>query len=193
MGHLQPGGQVAEVRIRGAILAAVGLLWTASASAGAAPTPGKHRCDVVLNVTDQDPGGLNVRGAPSLEANAVIGVLKARGKWVQVHVVSQLGDWVYIDGATLYDDDLADGEARLPGGKGWVRTSKLGFEAFNVGAVIRAAPDERSARMISYGAEGDDTPHAQVIGCSGQYIQVRIGRFRGWTNAFCSNQRTTCS
>ncbi|HVM98765.1 MAG TPA: hypothetical protein VMT68_01015 [Caulobacteraceae bacterium] len=146
-------------------------------------------CDVRLNVTDQDPAGLNVRASP---AGAVVGALKAKGRWVQVHVTAQDGAWAKIDGAMLYTEDDAAGSS-LWKGQGWVAFSKLGFEELDTQSLILAAPDD-GARTLLRISEGDEArvPRAEVLGCSGGFVQVRVKGIVGWTRTFCANQFTTC-
>ena len=157
--------------------------------AGAAQPAEKH-CDVNLNVTDQDPAGLNVRSAPS---GPVVGVLKARNAWVQVHVVGSAGDWLRIDRGRLIDDALPGGEKAVFSGQGCVHVSKLGVESLNPGGVLRATPSQ-SGRVV-FKAPMDDAkvPKAVVLGCEGPFLQVRVGGVVGWTRQYCSNQYTTCA
>ncbi|MEJ0064236.1 MAG: hypothetical protein WDM85_01515 [Caulobacteraceae bacterium] len=147
-------------------------------------------CDVKLNVTDQDPAGLNVRASPG---GAVVTALKAKGRWVQVHVTGQSGAWAQIDDATEIDDETGGGEKPLFKAAGWVAFGKLGFEEFNSPAVIRDAPAE-GARALLRIEEGDEArrPHGTVLGCSGEFLKVRVGAIVGWTRDYCSNQLTTC-
>ncbi len=161
-----------------------------AALAAATPAVAAERtCDVRLNVTDQDPAGLNVRATPG---GAVVGALKAKGRWVQVHAVSQDGDWIRIDGATLIDDVLPDGEKPLEPGRGWAHVSKLGVEGFQAGAEIAAAPAAGAKVVLRLGADADSVP-GQVLGCSGDWLQVRVKGVTGWTRGYCANKYTTCS
>jgi hypothetical protein len=147
-------------------------------------------CDVKLNVTDQDPAGLNVRADPG---GAVVKALKAKARWVQVHVTGQSGAWARIDDATEIDDETGGGEKPLFEATGWVAFSKLGIEELNAIAVIRAAPSEHARTLLQI-QQGDESklPHATVLGCSGEFLEVRVGAVVGWTREYCSNQLTTC-
>ncbi len=148
------------------------------------------RCDVLLNVADKDPAGLNVRAAPG---GPVIGALKARTDWVRVHVTGQAGDWMRIDGATLYSDDLPRGEKVVFKGAGYVALRKLEIETLNPGAVLRALPSDAGKAVFKAPMGDDKAPKAQVIGCDGRFLNLRIGGVTGWTRDVCTNQRTTCS
>jgi hypothetical protein len=174
---------------RAAVLLLVGLA-LAPISATAAAAPPVRACDVLLNVTDPDPAGLNVRATPG---GAVVGVLKAKGDWVRAHVTGDAGDWLRIDGAVLYDDALPNGEKSLFHGEGWAHVSKLGFETLNPRAEVRGAPGSSGPVIFTAPAEEEKIPKAQVLGCDGPFVKVRIGGVVGWTRDFCSNQRTTCS
>ena len=155
-----------------------------------AAQPAERRCDVNLNVTDQDPAGLNVRSAPS---GPVVGVLKARNAWVQVHVVGAAGDWLRIDRGRLIGDALPGGEKRVFSSNGFVHVSKLGVETLNPGGVLRATPSE--AGRVVFKAPMDDAkiPKVVVLGCDGPFLQIRAGGVVGWTRDYCSNQYTTCA
>jgi hypothetical protein len=168
---------LAALTLAGALLAA-----TASAQTVA--------CDVKLNVTDTDPAGLNVRATPQ---GAIVAALKAKNRWVQVHVTGQRGEWARIGDAREIDDETGGGEKTLFKGAGWVAISKLGIEELDAIAFIRDAPAE-DARTLLKIHEGDEAklPHATVLGCSGEFLQVRVGGLVGWTREYCSNQLTTC-
>src|SRR5580704_2507687 len=85
-----------------------------SGAAQAAITP----CDVSVDVADQDPAGLNVRATPD---GAIIGKLKARGRWVEVEVTGQDGGWARIKSATLQADENDNNVEKLMWkGTGWV-------------------------------------------------------------------------
>ena len=70
----------------------------------------ERRCDIEINVVDQDAAGMNVRGAPG---GVVIGALKAKGRWVQVHLVGQDGDHLGRRRASLVDTDRLAQNHRL--------------------------------------------------------------------------------
>lgn len=172
-------------------LAALVLAAAPAALHGAATQVGaENACDVRLNVADQDPAGLNVRAAPG---GAVIATLKARNAWVETHVVGQAGDWMRIDRAVLIDDDAPNGEKTLFHGNGFVHVSKLAFEVLNPGAALRAQPGEAGPPLWRAPQDEDRVPKAQLLGCHGAYVQVRVAQVVGWTRQFCSNQRTTCA
>jgi hypothetical protein len=159
------------------------------AAAGGAHAAAATTRDVNLNVTDQDPAGLNVRAAP---AGTVITALKAKNRWVQTHVTGQSGAWARIDKATLITEDNAGG-CVIFDRVGWVAFSKLGIEELNAVSAIHAAPSEDSAVLL--GVREDDEsriPAAVVLGCDGEWLKVRVRGVVGWTRDYCSNQFTTC-
>jgi len=151
--------------------------------------PAVRACDVLLNVIDPDPAGLNVRAAPKGE---VIGVLKAKNTWVQVDVTGDADGWMRIDGATLYDDSLPDGEKPAFAGSGFVATGMLAIETLNPGAKVYAEPNEASRVVYRTSMDDSKAPATKVIGCLGDFLQLQIGSVTGWTRGYCSNQRTTC-
>jgi hypothetical protein len=147
-------------------------------------------CAVNLNVTDQDPAGLNVRAAP---AGAIIGALKAKGEWVRVRVTGQSGAWARIDAALLITEDHAEGRSILHRA-GYVAFSKLGIEYLIPHGALLASPAEGAQTLLKFA--GDDeatTPRAEVLGCDGLFLKVRVGAVVGWTRDYCTNQFTTCA
>ena len=183
---LQPG------RGKGIVMTSrflIALTAMAASLVGAAAGAQTVACDVKLNVTDQDPAGLNVRAAPG---GAVVTALKAKDRWVQVHVTGADGAWARIDRATFISEDNAGGTAIFHG-VGWVAFSKLGIEELNQQAAILAAPKDGAAAVLKI-AEDDEAsvPKAEVLGCDGPYLKVRVKGVVGWTQNFCSNQFTTC-
>ena len=158
-----------------------------STGAGAGPVA----CDVAVNITDQDPAGLNVRASPG---GAIVTAVKAKGRWVRVEVTGQDGAWARIKSATLEADENDNTrDDVLWKGVGWVAFSKLGVEEFDSRARFYAAPSERSKLVLSLEGYGDKTATADaILGCDGDWLQLRIKGVVGWTNAWCTNQLTTC-
>jgi hypothetical protein len=148
-------------------------------------------CDARLNITDQDPAGLNVRASPG---GPVLTALKAKGRWVRVEVTGQDGAWARIRSATLEADENDNPDGRvLWKGAGWVAFSKLGIEEFDSRARFHAAPSEQSNLVLTLAGYGDKTATAEaVLGCDGGWLQVRVKGVVGWTNSYCTNQLTTC-
>jgi hypothetical protein len=147
------------------------------------------RCDIRLNITDQDPAGLNVRASP---AGPILAAIEARHHWVQVHVTAVSGDWVQIDKATLITEQDPGGTVIFTR-PGWVALSKLGIEELNPNTRIHAAPSDDAPPVLSFD-EGDEAriPHADVLGCQDDWLKVRVNGLVGWTRTFCANQFTTC-
>jgi SH3-like domain-containing protein len=150
----------------------------------------ERRCDIEINVVDQDAAGMNVCAAPG---GAVTGALKAKGRWVQVHLVGQDGEWMRFDNAWVVDDNLPDGESPLKPNKGWAHINGLGMESVTAGAEVHVSPDEDSRVLVRGGADPDKEPRLTVLGCDGEWLQVRWKGAVGWTRGYCANQYTTCS
>lgn len=165
-----------------------------AAHAGGPSTPARAsaRCNVELNVTDPDPKGLNVRAAPGTSAR-VVSVLKPDAEWITVHAIAHQGDWMRIDRAVGVDDDAPDGERVVFTGDGWVHLRMLGISDLSAGggATLRQRPDADAP--VVFTLDGEDTLPTRVLGCSGDYLQVRYGKHVGWTDSWCNNERTTCS
>ncbi len=162
----------------------------------AAVLPGAHAaaaqtvaCDVQLNITDQDPAGLNVRASPG---GAVVTALKAKDRWVQVQVTGQSGTWARISKATFLSEENAGGTV-IWRGAGWVAFSKLGIEELNPNSVIHAGPSEGARALLTINeADESKIPKADALGCEGTWLKVRVKDLVGWTQNFCSDQLTTC-
>ena len=171
--------------MRHLILAAAALGCANAATAAVTP------CRAALDVTDQDPAGLNVRAAPG---GPVIAKVKAQGRWVEVSVTGQDGAWARIESARMEADENDNSTDKLLWkGSGWVAFSKLGVSEFDSRSRFYAAPNEHSKMVLSlesYHDEGVD-PEA-ILGCQGDWLQVRIKGVVGWTHEWCTNQLTTC-
>ena len=169
------------------------LIVAAAASAFASgATAQTVACNTELNVTDQDPTGLNVRASPG---GAVIRTLKAHNRWVQVEVTGANGPWARIKSATLEADenDVSDGSVMWKG-VGWVAFSKLGFSYFNGHTRIRAAPGERARVLLEFTADDSSGPYADaILGCDHYWLKVRVKGVVGWTDTVCTEELTTCT
>jgi hypothetical protein len=159
----------------------------AAVTASAAAQAQIIACDVKLNVTDQDPAGLNVRASPG---GAVVAALKAKDRWVQVHVTGQSGAWARIDRATFISEDNPGG-AQIFRGVGWVAFSKLGIEALNEQASIYAAPAADAEVLLTMPHTDGPAVPSETLGCDGTFLKLKVSGVTGWTRSFCSNQFTT--
>jgi len=161
----------------------------ALAASPAVAAPALRACDVKLNVADQDPAGLNVRATPG---GTILGALKAKDLWVQLHVTGSSGAWAAIDSATLITEDHAEGRPIKPS-HGFVAFSKLAINELNQQATIYEAPSEDSKVLLAI-SEADEAnlPHADVLDCDGVFLKVRVNGIVGWTANYCSNEFTTC-
>jgi hypothetical protein len=188
VGHLEPRGP-AGAAVRDAGRKAAAALGAALALAGAAQAATPTACNVRLNVIDPDPAGLNVRSAPG---GAIVTALKARGRWVRVHVAAQEGDWARIDHARLISEETG-AETPLFDGTGYVSISKLGIEELNLGARIVSEPAADAGLLFKVDAQDEsELPKALVLGCWGDFLKVRVNGKVGWTRDFCTNRLTTC-
>jgi len=162
---------------------------------GEAPPADIVACDVELNVVDPDPKGLNVRAAPNAKKGKVVAVLKPIGDWTQVHVIGQSGDWLRIDHAEAIDDSAENGQRQVFQGDGWVHASKLGISELYVGGgtVIRDRPVREGAELLRVSDEAKEPKSTKILGCDGKFIKVQADKQIGWTDSWCTNERTTCS
>ncbi|HEV2652600.1 MAG TPA: hypothetical protein VGU69_15165 [Rhizomicrobium sp.] len=143
-------------------------------------------CNVIVDVTDTDPKGTNVRDAPSGKAIAVLAQPTGADDWIEVHITGQSGDWYEIDGAKLIGDSVKS----VFKGKGYLHKSVLGVSGLQNGTTIWTDPDIKS-HVIDPDAAGDQP--VTLLGCSGDFLKVRVKKGTGWTKGACTNQRTTCA
>jgi hypothetical protein len=190
--------------ILGLILLAAGV--TAESRAAEQPTPPAEStatatpvadvtCDVMLNVDDPDPKGLNVRAEPNAKTGKIVAVLKPIGDWTQVHVVGQRGNWVHIDHAEAIDDSAENGMREVFKGDGWVYTNKLGLSELYVGdgTIIRDKPARDGAELLRIDTPDAEPKSTKVLGCEASFLKIEFDGKVGWTDAWCTNERTTCS
>jgi hypothetical protein len=147
-------------------------------------------CDLRLNVSDRDPHGLNVRAAPVVAPDNVVGVLKPDGEWTTVHVIGNQGEWFLIDGAETVDDNRDGGMRAIFKGRGWVHRSKLGDIDIYPRDVLEAP--RAGAKALMQGMDTQRTAALKVMSCKGEFIELQGGNIKGWASRFCTNERTTC-
>jgi SH3-like domain-containing protein len=164
----------------------IALVMTTLCLSGAAPAVSQQRgatCNIsafYLNGTR-----LNVRAAPSATARP----LRARGYQGSpvARITGQSGGWFRV--STIID---AEDETILFSGDGWVPASSLGTSVANEDPRLYARPSRQSrpiARLVP------DSSRVTLVGCAGDWAQVRAGRRVGWLSrgGQCSNPLTTCS
>ncbi len=160
---------------------------SALALASAVPAVGQQRgatCSISAYVIDRDARGLNIRAAPSGSAR-VLQVVSNEGSAV-ARIVGQSGAWFRV--STITD---AESDRNLFRGDGWVHASLLGVSVANADPRLYARPSRQSralARLVP------DDSQVTLVGCAGDWAQVRAGRRLGWLSrgGQCSNPLTTC-
>lgn len=154
----------------------------------AAPTP----CRVEAYVIDPDPKGLNVRFGPGSEYAVKTRLLTQNE--TQVSIKGASGSWVLIDEAFELE---AVEESKGLQGKGWVYGPMLALTTRYVGLKKEPAvrlfqePNHNSAVVVRLPRDTE----VRVIGCRGDWVQVRYKTHTGWLDAEsqCGNPVTTCS
>ncbi|MFL6227428.1 MAG: SH3 domain-containing protein [Pyrinomonadaceae bacterium] len=150
------------------------------------------KCEVQAFVVDPDPAGLNVRRAPDKDA-AVITKLKHGDYTIAVAITGATGQW-----ARIRDAEAEETGDALFKGPGWVYAPLLATQARGkygtnldkpVVKVLRE-PDKHSAVVTTLPVE----TQVNVIGCRGDWVQVRYKKFEGWLppESQCANTLTTC-
>ena len=169
-------------------LLAVALLLLGAAMACSAQSATKQACNVVVDVTDIDPKGTNVRAAPG---GAIIAALKnsTSDGWVIVHLTGQLGDWYEIDRASLMDADLPPGGKVIFQGTGYLHKSVVGVSGMQNGGFIYREHNIKSD-LLDGPASGDQ--QVELLGCWEGFLKVHVKKGVGWTQHACINMNTTC-
>jgi hypothetical protein len=167
------------------------ILFSAAPLANAAPpatasTPATA-CSITVDVTDEDPKGVNVRATPG---GKVIAALVNSADWIEVHVTAQTGDWYEIDRANQIDNENTGGDIVLWHGRGYVHKSVVGVSGLIFGADIYADHDMKSRKLF---ANVDGDQRTDLLGCWKDFYKVHIKQGTGWTKEVCTNQNTTCS
>lgn len=145
------------------------------------------RCNAELAVTDPDPKGLNVRSGPDAKSN-VIAVLKG-GDYITVHITGQSGQWYAIDSATMIDTN-APKDKVIFHGQGFVHMSKVGGSGMFGTATILDKPDDKTGKPVKWDMQSDQP--VDVLGCSGEFLKVKVRKVTGWSKEVCTNELTTC-
>jgi hypothetical protein len=158
-----------------------------SAQAAPAKLQAATTCNVMVDVIDSDPKGLNVRATPG---GNVVTALVDRGDWMELHVMGQQGDWYAIDRAEQINNDNPDEGGIVWRGNGYVHRKTVGLSGLQQGATLYADHSEKSAVVVK-NADGDQA--TDLLGCWNNFYKVRIKKGTGWTKQVCIDENTTCS
>ncbi|HWG05320.1 MAG TPA: hypothetical protein VG271_09940 [Beijerinckiaceae bacterium] len=144
-------------------------------------------CNAIVDITDADPKGTNVRATPG---GAILSALKNPGEgWIAVHLTGQQGDWYAIDRANLIDAGGSMEGRVIFRGTGWLHTSVVGISGVQAGGTIFRDHDAKSAPIEHAG--GDET--VDLLGCWEEFLKVHVEKGTGWTKQVCTNMNTTCA
>lgn len=162
------------------------LSWLTLASAAPAqPAPAAGACDITAYQGNAVADGINVRAAPSTQAR-VVRNLRPEGTSV-FDITGYNAGWFRIGGAVE-----AESDSRIFAGDGWVHRSQLGLRVAHHNPRLFAGPSLRSRVLANLGGQ---EPEVALLGCAGDWAQVRAGSRTGWLSpeGQCSNPLTTCS
>jgi hypothetical protein len=152
------------------------------------PTPAPATaCSITVDVTDEDPKGVNVRTTPG---GKIIATLVDSADWIELHVTAQTGDWYEIDRANQIDNENMGNDIVLWHGKGYVHKSVVGLSGLQQGTTIYTDHDLKSRALVT-NADGDQK--TDLLGCWKDFYKIHIKQGTGWTKEVCTNQNTTCS
>jgi hypothetical protein len=169
------------------VAALISLIALPATTVPAAQPPVRQACNVVVDITDTDPKGANVRAAPG---GPVIAALRiATDGWIEAHVTAQLGDWYEIDRAELNPAGSPD-KTVIFRGRGYLHKSIVGVGGLMGGMPIYGEPFDKS-RLLEPFAQSDQP--VDLLGCHGDFLHLRTGAGAGWTRRACTNTLTTCA
>jgi SH3-like domain-containing protein len=143
-------------------------------------------CKISAYVTDQDPNGTNIRLLPS-SGGKILKIVPA-GADAVVDITGYQHGWFRISGV----QEVGDNDHTLFRGSGWMHRSVLALDVANEDPRLYAAPAKDSKVTAKLVADGS---HVRLIGCTGDWAQVRFGSRTGWLSpgGQCSSPLTTCS
>jgi len=183
-----------------AVIGASGSFALAAGSPPAVDTSGASSCAVRGYLTDRDPKGTNVRGAPRADA-PIIGYLPpaamqpevAEVEGAEFDIVGAKNGWLLIRNAE-FDDKV------LFAGPGWISGRLAGTTINN--SLMRAEPSDTARVTLNLendqrGWGPDSYTVIQIHNCRGEFADVSArdmdGKVsRGWVTKLCSAQLTTC-
>jgi hypothetical protein len=191
--------------MRSAVLT-IGMAWlppSAAAVAGPVDTSGVSFCTLSGWSDDPDPAGLNIRAAPSVNAEVIGRVPRPRedhDEAAEFDIIGSRNGWFLIKGVKFVDYGSGKGDRAVFAGPGWVFADKVRFLINS--ADVRDAP-AASAKVVARlrsadGASGPDSAKIDhVHGCSGAFVEATVHMdgqrpARGWVTKICGNQVTTC-
>lgn len=164
---------------------AIFLLLTTVALASAVPAASQPRGPTCsMSAFYLNGARVQVRAAPTANAR----LLRSRphqGSPV-AEITGQSGGWFRVSRITDYEDS-----STLFSGVGWVPAASLGTSIANDDPRLYARPSRQSRRLARL---VPDLSQVTLIGCAGDWAQVRFRRQVGWLSrgGQCSNPLTTC-
>ena len=164
------------------------------------PTALANRCTLQAYVSDNDPGGTNVRAAPDAGSRVVARLYRhaeeGEDYGAQISIVEMRDGWARIDRAWFAD--YGSGGKALFKGSGWVSARLIGIAA-NANA-LRNAPATDAPVILKLTGKGwgpDSVAISQLIDCRGDFAKIAVRtpdghQATGWADHMCGNQVTTC-
>ncbi len=154
------------------------------ALAGAVPAEGQRDPTCSLSAYYLNGTRLNVHAGPSATSRR-LRTAANQGSPV-AEITGQSGGWFRVSRITDYEDSTI-----LFRGTGWVPVASLGTSIANADPRLYAHPSRQSPRLARLVPDGS---RVTLLGCSGDWAQVRFRRQIGWLSSGgqCSNPLTTC-
>ncbi|MGA2937880.1 MAG: SH3 domain-containing protein [Syntrophobacteraceae bacterium] len=174
-----------RVMAAGALLVVYPVVGAISAELSSIPS-GAVTCEGSVYTVDPDPKGTNVRSAPHKKSPVVI-VIPDDSEATVVALSASFEDWVLIHSAQGVTSGF---EFRRVG---WVHAPLLAVRAVHATGrkvPLYSKPDTGSSVIKMVAGETE----ARLAGCMGAWMQVKIGKQKGWLapGDYCGNPVTTC-
>jgi len=184
-------------------------VWAQEAKARPAP-PGVTACDIDALASDHTREVTTILARPRADSAVLARLPVLENPYhekvaADLHVIGVRKGWFLVEDAGYPDNDFPK-RPSVYGGRGWV-SGKLLSAQFR-GLTLKAAPDENAADV---GERGDDYGITAFLDCKGDWVRIETplstkdytlkpklpsdgprAVVRGWTQAPCTNQRTTC-
>lgn len=186
----------------------IGVAWCLPWASGVAATvdsSGVTACALSGWSNDPDPAGLNIRVAPSTDAEIIGRVPPEKAQAgdsyaAEFRITGSRNGWFLVSRVKFADYGSGKGDRIVFGGPGWVFADKVRFGINR--AEVRSAPAENAQvlatlRTADWSGGPDSAMIDHVFGCSGAFAEAAVHMegqrpVRGWVTGICSNQVTTC-
>ena len=182
----------------------------------AAVAQAENKCEMNAYISDEDPKGVNVRGAPSNQGKVVHVIKKGD---TMVRIVAEQNGWFRISAVQpvegkdqkltgwLHGSRLAAGLMIMQAGKAEERLLEEPSTQSKTLLVLQWDPGADGAKQeLAAGLPGGKrevidynkikgAAEAKLLACANGYAKIRVHKYEGWlkTERLCGSPVTTCN